>query len=127
STPLPTRPVYSPGELVDYTAQTGDTLQLLALRFNTTVEEILETNPFIPRTASTMPPGMPMKIPIYYAPFWGTSYQILPDSLFVNGPAQVGFNTSEFIAQHPGWLKDHVEWAADSNRTAGQIVDLVAR
>lgn len=127
STPLPTRPVYSPGELVDYTAQTGDTLPLLALRFNTAVEEILEANPFIPRTASTMPPGMPMKIPIYYAPFWGTSYQILPDSLFINGPAQVGFNTSEFIAQQPGWLKEHVEWAADSNRSAGQIIDLVAR
>ena len=26
-----------------------------------------------PPDATTMPPGMPMKIPIYYLPFWGTS------------------------------------------------------
>lgn len=32
-----------------------------------------------------MPPGMPMKIPIYYLPFWSSSYKVLPDSLFVNG------------------------------------------
>ena len=67
-TPFPTRPLYSPGELVDYTAQAGDTLPALASRFNTTVDEILAANTFIPRTATTMPPGMPMKIPIYYLP-----------------------------------------------------------
>src|SRR5690606_9995243 len=49
ATPLPTRPAFAPGELVDYTAQTGDTLPALALRFNTSVDEILAANPFIPR------------------------------------------------------------------------------
>ncbi|MFM8321951.1 MAG: LysM peptidoglycan-binding domain-containing protein, partial [Chloroflexota bacterium] len=62
---FPERPRYNPGELVDYTAQTGDTLPGLAHRFNTTVAEILEFNDFIPVTATTMPPGMPMKTPIY--------------------------------------------------------------
>src|SRR5512136_2067501 len=84
STPLPSRPVYSPGELVDYTAQTGDTLPVLAIRFNTTVKEILQANSFIPASATTMPPGMPMKIPIYYKPLWGTPYKIMPDSLFID-------------------------------------------
>src|SRR5215208_7634774 len=62
--PAPTsgRPEYSPGELVDYTAQNGDTLPALAARFNTTVKEIRETNPIIPLDATTMPPGLPMKI-----------------------------------------------------------------
>jgi LysM repeat protein len=41
STPLPTRPSYKPGELVEYIAQDGDTLPALAARFNTTVDEIL--------------------------------------------------------------------------------------
>ncbi|HNJ13788.1 MAG TPA: LysM peptidoglycan-binding domain-containing protein, partial [Anaerolineales bacterium] len=59
-TALPTRPTYKPGELVDYIAQNGDTLPALAARFNTTVEEIFQANPFIPREATTMPPGMPM-------------------------------------------------------------------
>ena len=126
-TPLPTRPPYAPGELVDYTAQTGDTLPALAVRFNTTIEEIREANPIIPDSATTMPPGMPMKIPIYYQPFWGSPYQILPDSLFVNGPAQVVFDTRKFVAEQPGWLKGVIEYAADKNRSAAEMIDLVAR
>ena len=125
-TPLPTRPVYSPGELVDYIAQTGDTLPVLAVRFNTTVDEIRQANTFIPQSATTMPPGMPMKIPIYYSPFWGTPFKIIPDSLFIDGPAQVGFDTGKFIASQPGWLKGYKEYAGDANRSAAEIIDLVA-
>ncbi len=125
-TPFPTRPEFQPGELVDYTAQTGDTLTALAARFNTSVEEILAANPFIPSTATTMPPGMPMKIPIYYKPFWGTSYQIIPDGLFVNGPSQVGFDTQAFVQAQPGWLKNYVTFASGKNRNGAEMVDLVA-
>jgi LasA protease len=126
-TALPTRPVYAPGELVDYSAQTGDTLPALAARFNTTVREILEANSFIPKSATTMPPGMPMKIPIYYLPFWGSSYRIIPDSLFVNGPAMVNFDSSKFVAQQPGWFNGYKEYAAGANRSGAEIVDYVAR
>jgi LasA protease len=126
STPYPTRPLYAPGELVDYIAQTGDSLPALAIHFNTTVNEILSANSFIPANATTLPPGMPMKIPIYYLPFWGTLYQILPDSLFVNGPAQVGFDTASFVAATFGWLNGYHEYASDENRSGAQIVDLVA-
>jgi LasA protease len=126
STPFPTRPSYAPGELVDYTAQSGDNLPALAIRFNTTVTEIMEANPMIPAGATTMPPGMPMRIPIYFAPFWGTPFAILPDSFFVNGPAQVSFDTSDFVAQHPGWLRDYTTYATGANRTGAQLVDLIA-
>lgn len=128
--PIPTlteRPIYSPGELVDYIAQTGDTLPNLAVRFNTTEQEIRQANPIIPDTVTTMPPGMPMKIPIYYLPLWGSSFRILPDSLFINGPSQVNFNTREFIAAQPGWLKGVVEFASGRNLGAAEIIDLVAR
>ena len=124
--PTSSRPIYSPGELVDYVAQTGDNLPALAKRFNTSVAEILEANTFIPTNATTLPPGMPMKIPIYYTPFWGSAYQIIPDSLFINGPAQVGFNTSEFVSQYPGWLNRYTGYASNETRTGAQIVDLVA-
>jgi hypothetical protein len=98
------RPEYTPGELVDYNAQTGDTIQSLAAHFNTSAEEIYEANTFIPRDATTMPPGMPMKIPIYYLPLWGTPFQIIPDYAFVYGPSLVGFNTPAFVSQYPGWI-----------------------
>jgi LysM repeat protein len=123
---LPTRPRYNPGELVDYVAQDGDTLPGLAKRFNTTVEEILQANTFIPPSATTMPPGMPMKIPVYYLPLWGSPYQIIPDSHFVNGPLQIAFDTEAFVAAHPGWLKDYSDYVSDENRSGAQIVDYVA-
>ena len=125
-TPLPSRPEYNPGERVDYVAQSGDTLPALAARFNTTIQEIRNDNPDIPADATTMPPGMPMEIPIYYLPFWGTTFQILPDSQFVNGPAAIGFDTGTFVANHPGWLKDFRVYAVDALHTGAEIVDIVA-
>jgi murein DD-endopeptidase MepM/ murein hydrolase activator NlpD len=125
-TPFPTRPRYAPGQLVEYFAQTGDTLETLAVRFNTSVTEIREANPIIPLDATTMPPGLPMQIPIYYLPLWGSPYQILPDWRFVNGPSAVEFYTADFVLQQPGWLKSQVAFVAGQNRIGGEIVDHVA-
>ncbi|MDP2776637.1 MAG: LysM peptidoglycan-binding domain-containing protein [Anaerolineales bacterium] len=125
-TPLPTRTKFNPGELVDYTAQTGDTLPALALRFNTTTEEILAANPQIPRDATTMPPSMPMKIPIYYLALWASPFQIIPDHAFVNGPTSSGFNTAAFVESHPGWLKNHRVYASGKWRSGADMVDYIA-
>ena len=127
ATSLPTRPPYSPGELVDYTVQAGDTLPALAAHFNTQVAEIRQANPIIPEDVTTLPPGMPMKIPIYYAPLWGSPYQILPNSLFVNGPAQVDFDVAAFVEDHPGWLKYYVVFASGANRDGAETVEQVAQ
>jgi murein DD-endopeptidase MepM/ murein hydrolase activator NlpD len=126
--PAPTsgRPEYAPGELVDYTAQDGDTLPALAARFNTTVDEIMEANPIIPSDATTMPPGFPMKIPIYYLSLWGTAYQSIPDHAFVNGPSQIGFSTSAFVDSTNGWLKNYRIYAGGEMRTGAEAVDYVA-
>lgn len=126
STPLPTRPPYEPGQLVDYIAQNGDNLIALAARFNTTIEEIMRANPVIPESATTLPAGFPMQIPIFYRAYWGTAFQIIPDSLYVNGPAQVGFDTQAFVDEHDGWLKTYREYASGKQRTGAGLVDLVA-
>ena len=125
-TPLAARPVYDPGTLVDYTAQSGDTLPALASHFNTTEAEIRTANPILPKEVTTLPPGLPMKIPIYYVALWGNPYQILPDSLFVDGPAQTGFDTAAFVNSQPGWLKNYTAFAGEKNRTGGEVVDYVA-
>ena len=127
--PAPTseRPEYAPGELVDYIAQNGDTLPALAARFNTTMEEIQAANPIIPLDATTMPPGFPMKIPIYYLPLWGTAYQSIPDHAFVNGPAQIGFSTSAFVATTSGWLKHYRVYSGERMRTGAEVVDYIAQ
>jgi len=125
-TPIPTRPEYEPGQLVDYAAQSGDTLPALARRFNTTLDEIRSANPQIPADASTMPPGMPMQIPIYYLSFWGTPFQILPNNLYVNGPSAIDFDTRAFVEGHPGWLKDFRSNAGQSVMTGVDMVEKVA-
>ncbi len=126
ATPLPQRDAFSPGQLVDYVARSGDTLPGLASRFNTTIAEIHEANPIIPNDATTMPPGFPMKIPVYYQSLWGTPYQIIPDSQFVYGPAQVGFDPVEFVKSQPGWFKNYTAYASEKNRTGGEIVQLLS-
>jgi hypothetical protein len=85
-TPNPTRPSYPPGTLVDYIAQSGDSLPALAAHFNSSVAEIRQANPIIPGDATSMPPDFPMQIPIYYEAIWSSSFQILPDIAFVYGP-----------------------------------------
>jgi murein DD-endopeptidase MepM/ murein hydrolase activator NlpD len=133
ATPLPTRAPFKPGELVAYVAQSGDTLPALAARFNTSEKEIRAANPDIPLHATTMPPGMPMSIPIYYRALWGSAFQILPDSAFVNGPAVVGFNTPAFVAGYAGWLNDYSDYPSERGATrsrarlsGAEIVDYVA-
>jgi murein DD-endopeptidase MepM/ murein hydrolase activator NlpD len=125
-TPLPTRRSYTPGELVDYTAQTGDTLPALALRFNTSVDEILAANTFIPREATTMPQGMPMKIPIYYRALWGSTFQIIPDHAFVNSPTNVGFNTAAYLADQSGWLSTYRAYVGGEWKSGAELVDYAA-
>lgn len=128
--PAPTwqgRPKYAPGELVDYIAQSGDTIPALARRFNTSIEEIYAANSFIPRNATTMPPGMPMRIPIYYLPLWSEPTHIFPDHAYVFGPSLVGFDASAFVASHPGWLKKYRAWAGNEWRSGAGIVNYVGR
>ncbi|MFT3893270.1 MAG: LysM peptidoglycan-binding domain-containing protein [Anaerolineales bacterium] len=127
--PMPTseRPEYKPGELVDYIAQSGDTLPALASRFNTSIAEIREANPVIPEDATTMPPGFPMKIPIYYLPLWGTTFQSIPDQAFVNGVAQVGMSTSALLASTNGWLKNYRVYTGGEWREGAEAVDYVAQ
>lgn len=120
------RPHHAPGELVDYTAQSGDTLPALAARFNTTVDEIRAANPSIPPDATTMPPSMPMKLPIYDLPLWAASNPILPDHAFVNSPTAIGFSSAAFVASHEGWLKNYREYAGGNWRDGAGIIEYVS-
>lgn len=122
STPFPTRPVYEPGTLVDYTAQSGDTLPLLAVRFGTTEDEIRLANPEIPEGATTMPPGFPMKMPIYYKPLWGTAFQIIPDAAFVYGPDLLDFDLEAFIEASPGWFKTYETYIQEQYKDAAGLL-----
>lgn len=120
------RPAYDPGTLVPYEAQTGDTLQSLAARFNTSVLEIMRANPVIPENVSTLPSGFPMQIPIYYRAFWGSQLRILPDGHYPNGPHQSDFDIVALVNESNGWLKDYSGTAAREVLSGIEIIELVA-
>lgn len=126
STPFKERPVYEPGTLVDYIAQSGDTLDLLSVRFGSSAQEILLANPEIPANITTLPPGFPMQIPIYYEPLWGTDFQIIPDSSFVYGPDAINFDVNTFLATTPGWFKSYRAQVNEKNRSAAQMITYYA-
>jgi len=124
--PVTERPVYAPGELVEYLVQSGDTLPSLANRFNTSIDEILTENPVIPEDATTLPPGLPMQVPIYYEALWGSQFQIIPNCAFVNGPAQIDFDIEEFVQSQPGWFKYFEQFAAEEQRSGSEIISYIS-
>ena len=121
-TPLSNRPVYAPGTLVDYVAQSGDSLDLLSVRFGASPQEILWANPEIPEDVTTLPPGFPMKMPIYYKPLWGTDFQIIPDAAFVYGPDLLDFDLQAFLDSTPGWFKTYQATIQEKNRDAAGVI-----
>ena len=120
------RPKYMPGELVEYTALDGDTLPALASRFNTTEKEIRAANPILPEHVTTLPQGLPMQIPIYYRSGWGSSFKILADAQYVNGPADKGFSARSYTDRQPGWFKYYNTWADSRNLRGGELIDYIA-
>jgi LasA protease len=126
-TPLPTRSPHPPGELFDYVAQSGDTLDALATHFNTTIVEIQAANPDLPVDLTTLPPGYPMQIPAYYMPHSSSPFHILPDSEIVYGPSAVGFDISAEIRQRPGFLSGFSDFAYQRQRTAWEVVEVISR
>ena len=120
------RPKYMPGELVDYTVLDGDTLPALAARFYTTEKEIRAANPILPEHTTTLPQGLPLQIPIYYRSGWGSSYKILADAQYVNGPAQKGFTARSYTDRQPGWFKYFNTWANNQNLRGGELIDYIA-
>ena len=120
------RPKFMPGELVDYTAMDGDTLPALVARFNTTENEIRAANPILPEHITTLPQGLPMQIPIYYRSGWGSSFKILADAQYVNGPADKGFSARSYTDRQPGWFKYYNTWADSRNLRGGELIDYIA-
>ncbi len=127
-TPVPTRPLYPPGTMVEYIAQSGDTLPAVAQHFNSSVEEIRSANPVIPQddVVTTLPPGFPMQIPIYYESIWSSAFQIVPDAAFVFGPRDVNFDAVTFVQEQPGWLKNERNVLGERTRTGGEIIYYVS-
>jgi LasA protease len=127
ATPLPTRGVSEPGQIMDYAVQSGDTLEAVAAHFNITIEDIRKHNPGLPEKTTTLVPGRILKVPLYLAPFIGTPFQMLTDSEVVAGPTVSDFNGQQFVESSPGYLKTYTEFVFADSLTGWEIVQTVSR
>jgi LasA protease len=125
ATPIPTRTPFGPGTLFTYTVQTGDTVVAIAAHFNTSPDEVLSANPGLPPTA-TLPSGVTITVPAYYFALGGPAFQIIPDSEFVYGPADEGFDLGAYIQSQPGFLRTQSAYAAQRQRTCAETLQYVA-
>jgi len=126
-TPLPTRGPHPPGELVPYSAQSGDTLPAIAAHFNTTVDAILAANPDLPPDTTTLPPGKDLEIPAYYLPLIGTPFQMLPDSEVIYGPTAQDFDFRLELLGHPGFVSAAADYAYRIDRPAWEVIEVISR
>jgi LasA protease len=127
ATPLPSRSFMEPGQPVEYRVQSGDVLPAVAAHFNTSVAEIRGQNPGLPEKTTTLEPGTILRVPIYWEPFTGTPFQMLPDSEVIGGPAGSRFSGQKFVDSSSGYLKAYSEYVFQAALSGWQVVQTVAR
>jgi LasA protease len=125
---LATLGAFHPGDTIQYPSQPGDTLPNLAGRFQTTVAEILTSNPSLQTTPSIsfLTPGTQIQIKVKQEIDLESGRPILPNDIFVNGPSEVNFNIDAFIDPYNGWLKEFVDNSSGNHVTGVQIVRNIA-
>lgn len=126
ATPLPIREVFPPGERLPYLAQSGDTVNTIAIHFNTTPEEILAANPQAPLTA-TLPPGLELSIPAYYFPLGGPTFKMISDGALVYGPEAVDFDIAAYLKAQPGYARSLSAFMAGKQRDAAGALLYIAQ
>lgn len=116
-------------DLFPYITQSGDTLPSLAARFQTTPGDITAENLSSDQLAqmSTLPPGQELMIRLIVEPIWDVQEQVIPNALYVNGPAHVDFDATTFINSSGGWLSTFVDRSSANPVTGAQIVESISQ
>ncbi len=103
-----------------YYTQAGDTLPLVAVRFDVSVDEII-TPEKMPPVGSLLPPNQLLIIP-NRLPETGPGDAVLPDSEVVFSPSAVDFDIDEFVNQAGGYLSTYREWLSTGWNTGADVV-----
>ncbi len=121
-----TIPPANPGDDVPilYYTQAGDTLPVIATRFNVAAEEISSPDP-IPETA-LINPNQLLIIPRRLGEV-SPSQRLLPDSELVFSPSALDVDIGAYVNQGGGYLSSYEEYLASTGQTSGaQIIERVA-
>lgn len=129
-TPHPEMPV--PITASEHVVQAGDTLSIIAERYNTNIQLILAENDL--QNPNVIEVGQIIRLPTFVGQE-SPDFKIIPDSRLVRGPDSNSFNITEFVATMPGYIRvatDEVTTRlADGSQlnetlTGAQIVERVA-
>jgi LasA protease len=107
-----------------YIVQSGDSLAIIARRFNIQPQEITSPEPL--SGSGMLAPGQMLWLPArltYFSP----GQRLLPDSEVVYSPSALDFNTAQYLETTRGALKVHREYLQSTGWTsAADIVERVA-
>lgn len=120
-TPQPEVPPTSPAPIL-YTAQAGDTLPVVAIRFGVQPEEISSPDPLPGHSFLT--PNQLLIIP-HRLKNTTISQRLLPDSEVVFSPSATDFDIRAFVQQAGGKLSRYTEYLKATGTTTG--ADIVYR
>jgi hypothetical protein len=108
-----------------YYAQSGDSLDVLALRFGVSVNEI--TSPDLLPNAGFLPEGHLLLIPSLLTDV-SSNLRLFPDSEVINSPSAISFDLAGFIQQAGGNLAYYYESVNGHGYLSGaEIVQIVAQ
>ncbi len=116
-------PGYDPSEYISYTAQPGDTLNVVAAHFGAAADEILSSQPL--PAQGFLPNNLTLEIPRPPEPAPGPRF-ILPDSEIVNSPCGRNFDIQQFIAAAAGRLSTYTQDVDSQILSGAEVVKLVA-
>lgn len=106
-----------------YYTQAGDTLPILAIRFEVQPDEIKSTE--VLSTTSFLDPGKLLIIPNRLGET-SQEIQIIPDSEVVFSPSAIDFDIQTFAAESGGYLSNYREYMSTGWANGAQVVNRVA-
>ena len=108
-----------------YYAQSGDSLDVLAVHFGVEVDDITSTDPL--PDEGFISPGQLLLVKSNLVKT-SSNLKLIPDTEVVNSPSSVGFDIPGFIEEAGGYLSTYTEYLASTGKTSGaDIISKVSR
>jgi LasA protease len=115
---------YPKGTPLLYYAQSGDSLDVLAVHFGVEISEITSTTP-LPEEGF-ISSGQLLLIPSRLEEI-SSPLKLMPDTEIVNSPSTIDFDVEHFVEEAGGYLSTYSEYLASTGTTSGaQIITRVA-
>jgi len=107
-----------------HTIAEGETLSYIAMRYDSSIEEITEMND-LSGEAAIIFAGQSLRVPLQTGQT-APEQMLMPDSEVVYSPAYLDFDIETFINSQNGYLADYRQWVDNEELTGPQIVERIA-